>query len=88
MKCRTPEAAEGPPGVLLVFKAPISAKKYKNMRFCYVKSLYFRYISKIKKFRTKNPGLGSFLYGIHCFEALYTKLTLQLQQGKRSLARK
>ena len=39
------------------------------MRFCYVKSLYFRYISKIKKFRTKNPGLGSFLYGIHCFEA-------------------
>ena len=82
MKCRTPEAAEGPPGVLLVFKTPISAKKYKNMRFCYVKSLYFRYISKIKKFRTKNPGSGSFLYGIHCFEALYTKLTLQLQQGK------
>ena len=60
MKCRTPEAAEGPPGVLLVFKTPISAKKYKNMRFCYVKSLYFRYISKIKKFRTKIPDLGTF----------------------------
>ena len=72
----------------LYLKRQFLRKKYKNMRFCYVKSPYFRYISKIKKFRTKNPGLGSFLYGIHCFEALYTKLTLQLQQGKRSLARK
>ena len=76
MKCRTPEAAEGPPGVLLVFKTPISAKKYKNMRFCYVKSLYFRYISKIKKFRTKNPDFGTFLYGIRCFGAFYTKLSI------------
>ena len=49
------------------------------MRFCYVKSLYFRYISKIKKFRTKNPGLGSFLYGIHRFWTIYTKLTFHLQ---------
>ena len=48
------------------------------MRFCYVKSLYFRYISKIKKFRTKNPGLESFLYGIHRFWTIYTKLTFQL----------
>ena len=72
----------------LYLKRQFLRKKYKNMKFWYVKSLYFRYISKIKKFRTKNPGLGSFLYGIHCFEALYTKLTLQLQQGKRSLARK
>lgn len=78
MKCRTPEAAEGPPGVLLVFKTPISAKKYKNMRFCYVKSLYFRYTSKIKKFRTKNPDFGTFLYGIRCFGAFYTKLTCYL----------
>ena len=79
MKCRTPEAAEGPPGVLFVFKTPISAKKIQKHEIL---------LCKIKKFRTKNPGLGSFLYGIHCFEALYTKLTLQLQQGKRSLARK
>ena len=83
-----------PEGLLLLrefclyLKRQFLRKKYKNMRFCYVKSLYFRYISKIKKFRTKNPGLESFLYGIHCFEAFYTKLTLQLQQGKRSLARK
>ena len=48
------------------------------MRFCYVKSLYFRYISKIKKFRTKIPDFGTFLYGICCFGAFYTKLTFQL----------
>ena len=50
------------------------------MRFCYVKSLYFRYISKIKKFRTKIPYLGTFLYVIHCFEAFYTKLTFHLNR--------
>ena len=83
-----------PEGLLLLrefclyLKRQFLRKKYKNMKFWYVKSLYFRYTSKIKKFRTKNPGLESFLYGIHCFEAFYTKLTLQLQQGKRSLARK
>ena len=53
-------------------------KKYKNIRFCYVKSLYFRYTSKIKKFRTKNPDFGTFLYGIRCFGAFYTKLTCYL----------
>ena len=53
-------------------------KKYKNIRFCYVKSLYFRYTSKIKKFRTKNPDFGTFLYGICCFGAFYTKLTCYL----------
>lgn len=51
-------------------------KKYKNIRFCYVKSLYFRYTSKIKKFRTKNPDFGTFLYGIRCFGAFYTKLSI------------
>ena len=30
------------------------------MKFLYVKSLYFRCISKIKKFRTKIPDLGTF----------------------------
>jgi len=32
------------------------------MKFLYVKSLYFRCMSKIKKFRTKIPDLGTFLY--------------------------
>ena len=53
-------------------------KKYKNIRFFYVKSLYFRYTSKIKKFRTKNPDFGTFLYGIRCFGAFCTKLTCYL----------
>ena len=43
------------------------------MRFCYANRLYFRSVSKIKKFRTKNPDFGTFLYGISCFEAIYTK---------------
>ena len=43
------------------------------MRFCYVGRLYFRYGCKIKKFRTKIPKLGTFLYGIHRFWAIYTK---------------
>ena len=30
------------------------------MKFLYVKSLYFRCMSKIKKFRTKIPDLGTF----------------------------
>ena len=60
MKCRTPEAAEGPPGVLFVFKTPISAKKIQKYEILICKSLYFRCISKIKKFRTKNPDLGTF----------------------------
>ena len=62
----------------LYLKRQFLRKKYKNMKFCYVKSLYFRYISKIKKFRTKIPDLGIFLYGIHCFEIIYTKLTSHL----------
>ena len=35
-------------------------------------------MSKIKKFRTKIPDLGTFLYGIHRFWTIYTKLTFQL----------
>lgn len=62
----------------LYLKRQFLRKKYKNMRFCYVKSLYFRYTSKIKKFRTKNPDFGTFLYGIRCFGAFYTKLTCYL----------
>ena len=59
-------------------KVILQGKKYKNIRFCYVKSLYFRYTSKIKKFRTKIPDFGTFLYGIRCFGAFYTKLTCYL----------
>ena len=44
----------------LYSKRQFLRKKYKNIRFCYVKSLYFRYTSKIKKFRTKIPDLGTF----------------------------
>ena len=62
----------------LYSKRQFLRKKYKNIRFCYVKSLYFRYTSKIKKFRTKNPDFGTFLYGIRCFGAFYTKLTCYL----------
>ena len=50
------------------------------MKFLYVKSLYFRCMSKIKKFRTKIPDLGTFLYGIHRFWTIYTKLTLNLHK--------
>ena len=60
-------------------------KKYKNIRFFYVKSLYFRYTSKIKKFRTKNPDFGTFLYGIRCFGAFYTKLTFYLPKLPRPI---
>ena len=45
----------------LYSKRQFLRKKYKNIRFCYVKSLYFRYTSKIKKFRTKIPDFGTFL---------------------------
>ena len=62
----------------LYLKRQFLRKKYKNMKFCYVKSLYFRYISKRKKFRTKILDLGTFLYGIHRFGTIYTKLTLNL----------
>ena len=62
----------------LYSKRQFLRKKYKNIRFCYVKSLYFRYTSKIKKFRTKNPDFGTFLYGIRCFGAFCTKLTCYL----------
>ena len=48
------------------------------MKFYYVKRLYFRKVSEIKKFRTKIPDLGTFLYGIYCFEVIYTKLTFWL----------
>lgn len=37
--------------------------------------LYFRQVRKSKKFRTKIPDFGTFLYGIHCFYTIYTKLT-------------
>ena len=60
----------------LYSKRQFLRKKYKNIRFCYVKSLYFRYTSKIKKFRTKNPDFGTFLYGICCFGPFYTKLSI------------
>ena len=44
------------------------------MRFCYVGRLYFRYGSKIRKFCTKIPDFGIFLYGIRRFWAIYTKV--------------
>ena len=40
--------------------------------------LYFRQVRKSKKFRTKIPDFGTFLYGIHCFYTIYTKLTSKL----------
>lgn len=49
------------------------------MEFYRLKSLHFRYISKISKFRTKISDLGNFLYGICRFYAIYTKTTLTLQ---------
>ena len=52
---------------------------YKNVEFYRLKSLHFRYISKISKFRTKISDLGNFLYGICRFYAIYTKTTLTLQ---------
>ena len=65
--------------ILFVFKSPFWTKKYKNVEFYRLKSLYFRYISKISKFRTKISDLGNFLYGICRFYAIYTKTTLTLQ---------
>lgn len=49
------------------------------MEFYRLKSLHFRYISKISKFRTKIFDLGNFLYVICRFYAIYTKTTLTLQ---------
>lgn len=65
--------------ILFVFKSPFWTKKYKNVEFYRLKSLHFRYISKISKFRTKISDLGNFLYGICRFYAIYTKTTLTLQ---------
>ena len=65
--------------ILFVFKSPFWTKKYKNVEFYRLKSLHFRYISKISKFRTKISDLGNFLYGIYRFYAIYTKTTLTLQ---------
>ena len=65
--------------ILFVFKSPFWTKKYKNVEFYRLKSLHFRYISKISKFRTKISELGNFLYGICRFYAIYTKTTLTLQ---------
>ena len=65
--------------ILFVFKSPFWTKKYKNVEFYRLKSLHFRYISKISKFRTKVSDLGNFLYGICRFYAIYTKTTLTLQ---------
>lgn len=65
--------------ILFVFKSPFWTKKYKNVEFYRLKSLHFRYISKISKFRTKISDLGIFLYGICRFYAIYTKTTLTLQ---------
>ena len=48
------------------------------MKFYYVKRLYFRKVSEIKKFRTKIPDFGTFLYGIHCFGIIYTKAPKRL----------
>lgn len=74
--------------ILFVFKSPFWTKKYKNVEFYRLKSLHFRYISKISKFRTKISDLGNFLYGICRFYAIYTKTTLTLQvQTKRSRKR-
>ena len=47
----------------LYSKRQFLRKKYKNIRFCYVKSLYFRYTSKIKKFRTKILVRNSLFWG-------------------------
>ena len=49
------------------------------MEFYRLKSLHFRYISKISKFRTKKTDLGNVMYGICRFYAIYTKTTLTLQ---------
>ena len=65
--------------ILFVFKSPFWTKKYKNVEFYRLKSLHFRYISKISKFRTKISDLGNFLYGICRFYAIYTKTTVTLQ---------
>ena len=46
--------------ILFVFKSPFWTKKYKNVEFYRLKSLHFRYISKISKFRTKISDLGNF----------------------------
>lgn len=70
--------------ILFVFKSPFWTKKYKNVEFYRLKSLHFRYISKISKFRTKISDLGNFLYGICRFYAIYTKTTLTLQVQTKS----
>ena len=72
--------------ILFVFKSPFWTKKYKNVEFYRLKSLHFRYISKISKFRTKISDLGNFLYGICRFYAIYTKTTLTLQVNVKSCA--
>ena len=44
----------------------------------------------MKKFRTKIPDLGTFLYGIHCFLGFYTKLesyeSVATLENKKDLA--
>ena len=65
------------PTNFLVFKTPISAKKIQKQVILYYKNALFS-PSTQKKFRTKIPDFGTFLYGIQCFYTIYTKLTYQL----------
>ena len=65
-----------PEGVLFVFKTPISKKKIQKHKILLCKKSLFSLHKQIKKFRTKNPDFGTFLYGIRCFGAFYTKLSI------------
>ena len=66
--------------IVILFVSVASGQSVEILFVFYrLKSLHFRYISKISKFRTKISDLGNFLYGIFRFYAIYTKTTLTLQ---------
>ena len=54
MKCKTPEAAEGPPGTLFVFKTPISAKKIQKYEILICKKSLFSLHKQNKEIPYKN----------------------------------
>jgi len=60
MKCRTPEAAEGPPGVLFVFKTPISAKKIQKHEILLCKKSLFSLHKQNKEIPYKKSWFRKF----------------------------
>ena len=60
MKCKTPEAAEGPPGTLFVFKTPISAKKIQKYEILICKKSLFSLHKQNKEIPYKKSWFRKF----------------------------